>query len=282
MYQIEERLVKMNVRELAASVVGILIGLVIANLIGLAIARYGVLGTVIITSLNVFFGIIGFSVAQRKKDEFHLSLQSPKAPKQEVQGKPKILDTSVIIDNRIINIMKTGFVEGKIIIPSFVLDELRHIADSPDSLKRNRGRLGLDILNEIQKQLKFPVETVDWDTKDIAEVDVKLIKMAKKLNACVVTNDFNLNKVADFRGVSVLNINELANAVKPTALPGEDMNVTIIKEGKEEGQGIGYLSDGTMIVVDGGYEYIGKTVAVSVTSALQTAAGRMIFTRKKE
>lgn len=281
--QTEERLAKMNIKELAMSSAGVLVGLVLANLIGLAISRYGVLGTVIITLLNVIFGYLGFRVAQIKKDEIPaVSIGGKHSAKSDVSGRPKILDTSVIIDSRILEILETGFIEGKIIIPTFVLDELRHIADSSDTLKRNRGRRGLDILNEIQKQLKTPVETVDWDPKDTAEVDVKLIKMAKKLNGYVVTNDFNLNKVADFQGVRVLNINELANAVKPFALPGEDIAVTVIKDGKEPGQGVGYLSDGTMIVIEGGQKYVGDTISVSVTSALQTAAGRMIFTKIKD
>ena len=164
-------------------------------------------------------------------------------------------------------------------IPNFVLEELRHIADSSDSLKRNRGRRGLDILNEIQKQLSVPVEIVDYDPKEALEVDSKLLKMGEKMDAFVVTNDFNLNKVAEFQGVRVLNINELANAIKPIVLPGEEMQVTVIKAGKENRQGIGYLNDGTMIVVEGGNRFIGETKNVVVTSVLQTAAGRMIFTK---
>lgn len=283
MSQIEERLVKMNIRELAISTVGVMVGLVIANLIGLAISKYGVVGTAIATLLNVVFALIGFRVAQQKKDELpNLPVNTKPPTKSDISGKPKVLDTSVIIDGRILDIMETGFIEGRIIIPAFVLDELRHIADSSDSLKRNRGRRGLDALNKIQKQLKLPVETLEWDPKDTAEVDVKLLKMAKKLNGFVVTNDYNLNKVANFQGVRVLNINELSNALKPVALPGEDMTVAVIKDGKEDGQGIGYLNDGTMIVVEGGKKYIGETIDVSVTSALQTAAGRMIFTKKKD
>ena len=189
------------------------------------------------------------------------------------------MDTSVIIDGRILDLLQTGFIEGKILIPNFVLEELRHIADSSDSLKRNRGRRGLDILNEIQKQLSVPVEIVDYDTKEALEVDSKLLKMGEKMDAFVVTNDFNLNKVAEFQGVRVLNINELANAIKPVVLPGEEMQVTVIKAGKENGQGIGYLNDGTMIVVEGGNRFIGETKNVVVTSVLQTAAGRMIFTK---
>ena len=185
----------------------------------------------------------------------------------------------VIIDGRILDILQTGFIEGKIIIPTFVLEELRHIADSADSLKRNRGRRGLDILNEIQKQLAVPVEIKEFTTPQFMEVDSMLLKMAENMDAFVVTNDFNLNKVAEFQGVRVLNINELANAIKPVVLPGEEMKVTIIKSGKEAGQGVGYLNDGTMIVVDGGSRHIGETKTVIVTSVLQTAAGRMIFTK---
>lgn len=281
---VEDKLVKMNGKELISSIVGIVIGLVIANLIGIAISGFGPIGTVIVVLLNVILGILGFRVAQKKKDEISFSLlKSEKADKQKkANGKPKILDTSVIIDGRILDILQTGFIEGKIVIPNFVLEELRHIADSSDSLKRNRGRRGLDILNEIQKQLSVPVEIVDFNTKEALEVDSKLLKMAEKVDAFVVTNDFNLNKVAEFQGVQVLNINELANAIKPVVLPGEEMRVTIIKTGKENNQGIGYLNDGTMIVVEGGHKYIGVTLDVIVTSVLQTAAGRMIFTKSKE
>ena len=175
--------------------------------------------------------------------------------------------------------LQTGFIEGKIIIPDFVLEELRHIADSADSLKRQRGRRGLDILNEIQKQLAVPVEIQSFHPAQQMEVDSMLLKMADSMDAFVVTNDFNLNKVAEFQGVRVLNINELSNAVKPVVLPGEEMVVTIIKAGKEAGQGVAYLNDGTMIVVDGGSKHIGETITVIVTSVLQTAAGRMIFTK---
>ncbi len=224
-------------------------------------------------------------MARKKKDEINVSnlknvLANPDSKKNMIAyGRPKILDTSVIIDGRILDLLQTGFIEGKILIPNFVLEELRHIADSSDSLKRNRGRRGLDILNEIQKQLSVPVEIVDYDPKEALEVDSKLLKMGEKMDAFVVTNDFNLNKVAEFQGVRVLNINELANAIKPIVLPGEEMQVTVIKAGKENGQGIGYLNDGTMIVVEGGNRFIGETKNVVVTSVLQTAAGRMIFTK---
>lgn len=280
----EEKLVKMNAKELVLSVFGVVIGLAIANLIGVAISGYGPIGTGIIILLNIILGYLGFRVARMKKDEIDVEnlTKGFMQNKKTAFGKPKILDTSVIIDGRILDLLQTGFIEGTIIIPNFVLEELRHIADSSDSLKRNRGRRGLDILNEIQKQLSVPVEIVDFNTKEQLEVDSKLLKMAEKINAFVVTNDFNLNKVAEFQGVQVLNINELANAIKPVVLPGEEMRVTVMKAGKENGQGIAYLNDGTMIVVEGGSKYIGETMNVIVTSVLQTAAGRMIFTKISE
>ncbi len=284
--QTEERLTKMNFKELIFAVFGCLIGLVIANLIGLAFRGFGAVGTGIIVLLNVLLGVLGFRVARRKKDEVNVTdLQkiliqtNPLQQEGVIYGRPKILDTSVIIDGRIMDLLQTGFIEGKIIIPDFVLEELRHIADSADALKRNRGRRGLDILNEIQKQLAVAVEIKEFSVPQPMEVDSMLLKMAESMDAFVVTNDFNLNKVAEFQGVRVLNINELANAIKPVVLPGEEMEVTIIKVGKEMGQGIAYLNDGTMIVVDGGNKFIGETKKVSVTSVLQTAAGRMIFTK---
>lgn len=283
---VEEKLVNMSLKELLLSVFGALIGLAIANLIGISFSGYGPLGTVLIILLNIILGYLGFRVAQKKKDEITdtSGFGGFKFMQKQSQsyGRPKILDTSVIIDGRILDILQTGFVEGKIIIPNFVLEELRHIADSADGLKRNRGRRGLDILNEIQKQSSVMVEIVDFNTKEQLEVDSKLLKMGEKLDAFVVTNDFNLNKVAEFQGVRVLNINELANAIKPVVLPGEEMNVTVIKIGKENSQGIAYLNDGTMIVVEGGNKYIGENLDVIVTSVLQTSAGRMIFTKVKQ
>ena len=193
----------------------------------------------------------------------------------------KTLDTSGLIAGRIIDIASTGFIEGVIIVPGFVLEELRHIADSSDTLKRNRGRRGLDILNKIQKESQVPVQIVEQDFEDIAEVDSKLIKLAKAMKGKIITNDYNLNKVCELQGVPVLNINELANSVKPVVLPGEEMVAQIIKDGKEVGQGVAYLDDGTMIVVEGGRRFIGDTIEVIVTSVLQTAAGRMIFAKPK-
>ncbi len=196
-------------------------------------------------------------------------------------SQPKILDTSVIIDGRIADIVKTGFVEGPLIIPTFVLDELRHISDSSDSLKRNRGRRGLDVLNRIQNESLISVQIVNQDFDDISEVDTKLIRLAQVLSGKVVTNDYNLNKVAEFQRVPVLNINELANAVKIVIIPGEEMWVQIVKEGKENTQGVGYFDDGTMIVVEGARKIIGENANVIVTSVLQTSAGRMIFAKLK-
>ncbi len=279
---LEERIAKVSLKEIVVSVSGLLIGLIAANLIGLAVRDYEYIGTIVVILLNVFLGYLGYKVAQIKKEEIVFPKFGSNNKETNIFGRPKVLDTSVIIDGRILDILKTGFIEGKIIIPDFVLVELRHIADSEDSLKRGKGRRGLDILNEIQNQLKFPVEILEWDNKDTDEVDAKLLKVAKKLDAFVLTNDYNLHKVADFQGVQVLNINELSNSVKPVLLPGEDMRVIIVKEGKEEGQGIAYLNDGTMIVIENGKNYIGQTKDVVVTSALQTSAGRMIFARVKE
>lgn len=198
---------------------------------------------------------------------------------EETQGDYKILDTSVIIDGRIADISETGFLEGILIIPRFVLNELQQIADSSDSLKRQRGRRGLDILNKMKKGIKAMVQIVDDDFNETQKVDEKLILLAKKFNGSVITNDFNLNKVAQIQGVKVLNINELSNAVKPIVLPGEELSILVAKEGKDSAQGIGYLEDGTMIVVEDGKQYIGKKVDVIVTSVLQTTAGRMIFAK---
>jgi uncharacterized protein YacL len=208
-------------------------------------------------------------------------------PEKTEEGKEsgiayKILDTSVIIDGRIADICDTGFIEGILVIPNFVLNELQMIADSADSIKRNRGRRGLDILNKMQKDQTIMVKISDMDFPEIHEVDAKLVKMAKVMKAMVITNDFNLNKVAEFHGVRVLNINQLSNALKPIVLPGEEMKVALIKEGKDSNQAIGYLDDGTMVVVENGRRRLGHEVEVIVTSVLQTTAGRMIFARIRE
>ncbi len=191
----------------------------------------------------------------------------------------KVLDTSVIIDGRIADICETGFLEGTLVVPQFVLRELQQVADSSDSLKRNRGRRGLDILQKVQKMGGVHVQIVETDFPEIREVDLKLIELARRMNGKIITNDFNLNKVAQLRGVAVLNINELANSLKPVVLPGEVLRVFIIKEGKEAGQGVAYLDDGTMVVVDQAKKALGRTIEVTVTSVLQTTAGKMIFCR---
>ena len=280
---IEKNIQRLTAAELLYGGLGALISLILTSLIGLPLNRidlYG-LGPILFVLLNLIFAIIFASIFVEKKDDIsnllvnlRKSNAKEKKSKVSVKNNPKVLDTSVIIDGRIFDICQTGFVEGPLVIPSFVLDELRHISDSADSLKRNRGRRGLDILNKIQKELEIETQIWEGDFPEIQEVDSKLWK--------VVTNDFNLNKVAEFQGVPVLNINELANAIKPIVLPGEEMKVIVVKDGKEATQGIGYLDDGTMIVVEGGRRFMGEQIIVIVTSVLQTAAGRMIFAKPKE
>ncbi|MGL4796500.1 MAG: PIN/TRAM domain-containing protein [Paraclostridium sp.] len=272
--------------------IGLIVGLVIAYLVSQLLLKIPIVGSVLSLLTYGFLGYLGTRIALKSKDDIFnlnkLSRLSPikdkdkdKSTKKEAKIPPKVLDTSVIIDGRIAEICQTGFIEGKLVIPNFVLDELRHIADSSDDLKRVRGRRGLDILNIIQKELNIEVEISNKDFANIAEVDAKLLKLAEVLGGKVVTNDYNLNKVAQVQGVEVLNINELANAIKPVAIPGEEMIVQVVKEGKESNQGIAYLDDGTMIVVDGGRKHMGETIRVLVTSVLQTPAGRMIFGKPK-
>ncbi len=232
--------------------------------------------------LSLAFGYAGLVLAVRKRQELGFFNFSKKPPSENHGPNVKILDTSVIIDGRIADICEAGFLEGAILIPQFILKELQHIADSSDPLKRNRGRRGLDILHRMQQNHDIDVQIIDQDFPRLREVDAKLVVLAKDLDGKVITNDFNLNKVAELQGVPVLNINQLANAVKPVVLPGEEMSVYVLKEGKEYGQGVAYLDDGTMVVVDNAKRYIGRHVDVSVTSVLQTTAGRMIFTKLKE
>jgi len=283
--------------DILLGVVGLIVGLVIAYLIvgGLfgSISGMPLIKTILSIIIYIFMGYIGIKITLKSREDlFNISKLSRLSPSlgKDKSGKkdnttksipPKVLDTSVIIDGRIADICRTGFVEGKLIIPKFVLNELQHIADSSDDLKRVRGRRGLDILNIIQKELDIEVEITEKDFDDIPEVDSKLLKLAQVMNGKVVTNDYNLNKVAQFQGVEVLNINELANAVKPVAIPGEEMVAQVVKEGKESNQGVAYLDDGTMIVVEGGRKHIGETINVLVTSVLQTSAGRMIFGKPK-
>lgn len=281
----EHRLQRTPAADLMAGSIGLIVGLLVAFLVGQPFSALGWVGDLLRIAISVAMGYVGVRVASRKKEELlRPSAWLPKLSAKSSRGegpRPKILDTSVIIDGRIADICASGFLEGPLVIPGFVLEELRHIADSADMLKRNRGRRGLDILNRIQKELNVPVQVYEKDVDPALEVDSKLLKLAKQIDGKVVTNDYNLNKVAELQGVPVLNINELANAVKPVVLPGEEMLVHVIKDGKEAGQGVGYLDDGTMIVVDGGKKHIGQTVGVMVTSVLQTAAGRMIFAKLK-
>ncbi len=230
------------------------------------------------------FGLIGVAVMVSREEEFgqFLSRYLPGVAKSaDGSSREIIVDTSVIIDGRIADVAMTGFLQGTLIVPRFILDELRHVADSPEALRRNRGRRGLDILNRLQKEAPIPVSVSDQDFPDAPDPDAKLIRLASKLNAPILTNDFNLNRIAELEEVTVLNINDLANAVKVIILPGEEMTVRIIQEGKEVGQGVGFLDDGTMVVVEGGRRYLNEQLDVIVTRVLQTVAGRMIFAQPK-
>lgn len=265
---------------------GLMSGLIVSVLLFPSLDRVVWLGPLFPLFVTALLGFIGFRIGLGKQEEMaylasklQVGINGGKSYAKDLEH--KILDTSVIIDGRIADICKTGFIEGTLVIPEFVLEELQHIADSSDLLKRNRGRRGLDILNKIQKELDVKVLIYEGDFEDVSEVDTKLVKLAKLLVGKVITNDFNLNKVCELQGVAVLNINDLANAIKPVVLPGEEILVQVIKDGKEFGQGVAYLDDGTMIVVEGGREFIGAMLEVMVTSVLQTSAGRMIFAKPK-
>lgn len=311
-----------NVGDIVAAVVGLMVGLIIAALLTLPISqlKFLSLGTWLPTVVALLCGSLGVRVAVLLKQDFiHLATAAiagraaRKAEREEREreaddrddrddrdiregrmrerlGRGKkdrptdrvLVDTSAIIDGRIADIGQTGFISGTLVVPRFVLEELQHIADSADALRRNRGRRGLDVLNRLQKESGVPVEISDADADGTHEVDAKLVKLARLWHCPIITNDFNLNRVAALQGVKVLNINELAHAVKPILLPGEEMTVKIIQDGKELNQGVGYLDDGTMIVVEGGKPFIGSTLDVSVTRVLQTIAGRMIFAQPKQ
>lgn len=275
---------RVALKVIVGGILGFIIGLTAATIIA-APLKYVPLDRSIVQFIlllmNGFFGYIGIAIGIREGEKFNPA-NLKKLFKSGAEENTKIMDTSVIIDGRIADVCETEFLDGTILIPQFILHELQHIADSSDSLKRARGRRGLDILHRIQKMSHMEVRITEEDFPKIREVDSKLIALAKSLGAKVITNDFNLNKVAELQGVKVLNINDLSNAVKPVALPGESMRVFVLKEGKELGQGVAYLDDGTMIVVENGRKYINKNVDVAVTSVLQTAAGRMIFTKLKE
>jgi uncharacterized protein YacL len=269
-----------SARVLVNWALGALLGIVLANLLLLPpifLMKGGVRLLPFLLLANLALGYLGASFAAKRQRELHEHGVWRK--RRRVPTSLKILDTSVIIDGRIADVCETGFIEGVLGIPRFVLKELQQVADSQDPLKRNRGRRGLEVLNKIQKRSNLKVQIIETDYPEIVDVDAKLIKLAKSLDARIITNDYNLNKVAELEGAAVLNINELAEALKPVVLPGEQMSIFIVKEGKEPGQGVAYLDDGTMVVVDKGYDYIGQKVNVAVTSVLQTSAGRMIFTK---
>lgn len=295
---IDSRLTRVPTHDLLSGAVGGIIGLIISSLFSNSFRDIQFFGPILAVLLSILLGYLGLTIGMKRKEDvmgflsFLPKFRGDKADKTDKNKDSKvdapiervnykILDTSVIIDGRIADIVKTGFVEGVLLIPGFVLEELRHIADSSDLLKRNRGRRGLDILNQISKETAIKVHIHEQDFDDINEVDSKLVRLGQVLGSPLLTNDYNLNKVAELQGVKVLNINELANALKPIVLPGEEMLVQVMKEGKEPGQGVAYLDDGTMIVVDTGRRFMGQNVTVLVTSVLQTAAGRMIFAKPK-
>ena len=280
----------LSTAEFVTAVVGLLIGLLMGLLLGLPLAAFPApLGTWLPLGVSLFLGLgmLGLTVA--KREDLLLAAEAigiVRRPAPDAHapaaGDPNIVvDTSAIIDGRIAEIVESGFIYGTLVVPKFVLDELQHIADSSDTLRRNRGRRGLEILNRMQKESTTPVEILDEDVPEVTEVDAKLVALARVRSKAILTNDFNLNRVAELQGVRVLNINSLANAVKPAVLPGEELRVRVIQEGKEPGQGVGFLDDGTMIVVEGGVRYIDKDLDVAVTRVLQTVAGRMIFAQPR-
>ena len=273
---------RISVKGLSSAVFGIVFGILFAWLI-IGVFKLIPMEDDIRAEFNglliLIFAYLGMVMAVRGKDEFNIIIPYIKLKREGQREEIALLDTSVIIDGRIADICHTKFIQGILIIPRFVLKELQQIADSADPIKRNRGRRGLDMLNKIRKSGAVEVKIHEDDFPDIAEVDAKLIKLAKVLSAKVFTNDYNLNKIAELQGVSVLNINELANALKPVVIPGELMEVKIVKEGKEYNQAVAYLDDGTMVVIDNAKQLIGHTARVLVTSVLQTAAGRMIFAK---
>ncbi|MBI3312059.1 MAG: PIN domain nuclease [Candidatus Omnitrophica bacterium] len=282
---LEFSLKKVSSRGLSAAVFGLVFGLILARLIlsTMDFVQMGPdVGSPIRSAILVIFCYFGMTIALRGRDDFNIIIPYVKLSRQDQREELVILDTSVVIDGRIADICQTRFIEGKLIVPRFVLKELQQIADSQDPIKRNRGRRGLDVLARVQKIPHVDVRIQEEDFTDVKEVDAKLVKLAKLVGGKILTNDFNLNKIAELQGVQVLNINELANALKPVVLPGEVMETRVIKEGKEYNQGVAYLDDGTMVVVEQGRHLIGQTVKVMVTSVLQTAAGRMIFAKPEE
>jgi len=282
--RIEQAIRKVPLRNIFGGVVGMIVGLLIAFLLAYGLSFVSNIMEKqqvvpwIYALLTGVMGYLGLVLGAKKIEEFNLLGCEALKEDRDI----RILDTSVIIDGRIADICDAGFIQGTLLVPRFVLEELQYIADSSDSIKRSRGRRGLDVLNRMQKSTGITIDVSDHDFPKIKAVDAKLVALAKKIAGKLVTNDFNLNKVAELQGVKILNVNQLANAMKPVVLPGEMMNVKIIKDGKEPGQGVAYLDDGTMIIVDNAQRYQGASVIVTVTSVLQTTAGRMIFSEFKE
>ncbi len=283
---IRSQIAQLSARSIIAGAIGLIVGLIVAALVAFPLSFLPSPFSQILPFLGVvLFSYLSVAVfITRQSDILNLISSRFSSTVQEAKGAVSgggsvLLDTSVIIDGRIADIAHTGFINGPMLVPAFVLNELQHIADSSDSLRRQRGRRGLDILNRLQKDPNISFRVTDLDVEGVREVDDKLVVLAKQLRSSILTNDYNLNRVAELQGVTVLNINELANAVKTVFLPGETLEVSVIQEGKEVGQGVGYLDDGTMVVVEEGKGYINQVVPVTVTKVLQTAAGRMIFAR---
>ena len=283
---VTERARRVPAQELVAATLGLMVGLVLSALVAIPLSMLpSIFGRVLPFIACIILSYLGMTIAAARRDDLLAFFRGARGPSDAAAGSSAgevILDTSAIIDGRIADISQTGFLPGPLVVPRFVLSEVQHIADSPDALRRNRGRRGLDVLNRLRKEPGVTVRIHEADVDGSGGVDAKLVKLASQLHCPIVTNDFNLNRVAALQGVRVLNINELANAVKSVVLPGEEMGVRIIQEGKEVGQGVGYLDDGTMVVVEGGRRHMNSDLEVVVTRVLQTAAGRMIFAHPKE
>ena len=278
---------RLSVQVLLSSVLGLMCGLLFAALLAYPLSLLpnplGEIFPFVGVLLFSYLGIALFTIRQTDFFAFFRNIRGDhKTGSHAGDTRSILLDTSVIIDGRIADIVKTGFIPGTMIIPRFVLNELQYIADSPDSLRRQRGRRGMEVLSQIQKDSATPVKLTDMDVEGVREVDEKLIILARQMHCPILTNDYNLNRIAEIQGVNILNVNELANAVKSVLLPGENLVITVIQEGKEQSQGVGYMDDGTMVVVENGRDYLNKEISVVVTKILQTAAGRMIFARPDE
>ncbi|MEA3308955.1 MAG: PIN domain nuclease [Chloroflexota bacterium] len=285
-HRLRELIQQLPAQTLGSAIIGLFVGLGFGTLTAYPLSQlpkpFGEVLPFVTAALFGYLGIMVMTVradliAELRKRLFFLEAHGEEPEEDSWRANPILLDTSVIIDGRIADICKTGFIQGELIVPLFVLNELQHIADSADALRRNRGRRGLEILRHLQEESSVPIRITDEEAEDVKEVDDKLIVVAKRLGGSVLTNDYNLNRVSELQGIPVLNVNELANAVKTVLLPGETFAIHVLQEGKEINQGVGYLDDGTMVVVEEGRRYIGKAIPVVVNKVLQTAAGRMIF-----